>query len=78
MRPKEKPKPKPKPKKRKRRKRTKPHRLLQMPLLQLQHAKQAVRQASRRNDVKSEAKANLVLGARRQREEGRSHHDADA
>jgi len=29
-------------KKRKRRRRSKPHRLLQMPLLQLQHAKQAV------------------------------------
>jgi hypothetical protein len=40
--------------------------------------KASSRQASRRNNVKSEAEANLVLGARRQREAGRSHHDADA
>jgi hypothetical protein len=40
--------------------------------------KASSRQASRRSDVKSEAEANLVLGDRRQREAGRSHHDTDA
>jgi hypothetical protein len=40
--------------------------------------KASSRQASRRNDIKSEAEANLVLGARRQMKAGRSHNDADA
>jgi hypothetical protein len=76
MRPKE--KPKPKPKKEKEGKEPKHAQVIANAATATAACKASSRQASRRNDVKSEAEANLVLGARRQREAGRSHHDADA